>query len=111
MIDRACGVGEAGVDVLAREIGKVRQQFVYADRRGQRVQHVADTHARTVDDRPAAANIPIDDDARAHVRNMRSVGAGVKVGALPLHHSAAPSGPPPRDKLGEELGGGCLRLQ
>jgi hypothetical protein len=22
---------------------------------------------------------------------------------LPLHHSAAPSGPPPRDKLGEDL--------
>jgi very-short-patch-repair endonuclease len=43
--------------------------------------------------------------AAAVLDDVASVIAGILVaarGRLPLHHPAAPGGPPPRDKLGEE---------
>lgn len=47
--------------------------------------------------RIAAAEI-LDDAKRAAEAIVRAAR-----GRLPLHHPAAPGGPPPRDKLGEEL--------
>ena len=46
--------------------------------------------------------------ARAILDDPAAVTAGIVEAArarLPLHHPAAPGGPPPRDELGEELDG------
>lgn len=67
------------MDVFAREIGEVFQQFFNADRGGERIEHVADAHPRTGDNRPPAAYIGVDDDARGHVGSMWGRGGGVKV--------------------------------
>lgn len=56
MIDGTRGIGEAGVDVLADDVGKVGEQFLDADVLGQRFQQVTDAHPDTGDDRLAAAD-------------------------------------------------------
>lgn len=79
MIDRARAIGQAGMDVFAGEIGEVGQQFFDRHGRCEGVQHVADAHPGASDDRPAAADIGVDDDARGHGRIMWGRGGGVKV--------------------------------
>ena len=84
MIDRARAIREAGIDIFTREVGEIGKQFIDADWRGERVEHVADAHTRARDDRPAAAHFGIDDDARTHRDNMRRGRAAVKVTPPPM---------------------------
>lgn len=79
MIDGTRGIGEAGVDVFADDVGKVGEQFLDADAIGQRIQHIADAHPGTGDDRAAAAELRVGGDARGHVGKMRSRVVGVKL--------------------------------
>lgn len=67
VIDGTRGIGEAGMDVFAGEVRKVREQFLDADAIGERIQHVTDAHPGTGDDRPAAADLGVDGNARGHV--------------------------------------------
>jgi len=80
VIDGTRGIGEAGVDVFADEVGKVREQFLDADTISQRIQHVADAHPGAGDDRPAAADLEVDGHARGHVGKMRRSSLMVKGG-------------------------------
>lgn len=70
MVHRARAVGQAGVHIFAGEIGEVFQQFLDADRGGERIEHVADAHPGAGDNRAAAADIGVDDDARGHRGSM-----------------------------------------
>lgn len=76
MIHRARAIGEAGMDVFAGEIGEVFQQFLDADRGGERIEHVADAHPGAGNNRAAAADIGVDDDACGHGGSMWGKGGG-----------------------------------
>lgn len=73
MIDRPRAISEAGKNILAREVGEVRQQLVNLRPRGKRIQHIGHPHPGSCYDRPPAANGRVDDDALlAHGNKMRS---------------------------------------
>lgn len=78
MIYRARAIGQAGMDVFAGEIGEVGQQFLDRHGRCQRAKHVADAHPGASDNRPATADIGVDDDARGHGWSMCWRGGSVK---------------------------------
>ena len=58
------------MDVGAREVGKVGDQFVDSRSGGERVEHVDHPHPGARHDRPSAADLGIDDDAFAHGAKM-----------------------------------------
>lgn len=78
MIDGSRTIGQAGMDVFAGEVGEVTQQFFDRHGRCEGVKHVVDAYPGAGYDRPAAADIGVDDDARGHGRIMWGRGGGVK---------------------------------
>ena len=73
MIDGARTVGEAGVDVLTRQVGEIGKQFIGGGTCCERVEDVYDAHPRARDDRTAAANFGVDDYALIHAGILRVV--------------------------------------
>ena len=62
MLEQACGIRQARQHVVARERGIARQHVVDAVAGGKKLQHGAGCDARAFDDRPAVADVRIDDD-------------------------------------------------
>lgn len=71
MPDRTRRIDEAGLDIFTRQIGKVREQLVDPVTGAQRIENVGNAHPGSRDDRASAADFRVDDDARAHIKNVR----------------------------------------
>lgn len=79
MPKRTGSVGEAGIDVIARQVRKIGKQFVDVVTRREPLQNVGDADASPGDDRPTAANLWVDDNLTAHRRTMLGGRARVKL--------------------------------
>ena len=78
VIERASGVGEAGLHIFTRQVGEVCQQFVDSGAARQCIEHVGDPHPGARDNRPPAADFGIDDDAFGHGAKMMGERGSVK---------------------------------
>ena len=83
------------MDVSAGQIREVGDQLVDPGPRGERIEHVDHAHPGARDDRAAAADFGIDDDALAHRVRMLEAGGIVK-----QDPSTTFGGPPPRASSG-----------